>query len=768
MPEHDPIDALTPPGGVVVPGPWTPDVPAQGAPLYVADAQGVSDWAAVAAVAGRYRDTAPPDASTPSADDSSPEAADTSTVTAPAVAAGTRPAAVPRGVVLEGVVLPSRGVEVRPVVPGWMRSASSRRAVAGWWLGVQWYKVRFHAFRAPVYVGRVAWRTPKGAFRLVSRLLVWALDIRADGMEQALSTGGRTDAADFVRVREDRAARVKARLVVLALGLIATAVAATIVVTTFGVLARTLIGAGVVAGLTWLGSDPGRPLVAGVMAASGKYRELTDAIVMRALRAAGLGGAPPRLDKDGHELSEDTRPTLAAPISRSANGRGYEVVVDLPYGKTAGDAADAVDKLASGLDVDTAQVFPEPVAGRSRRVSLYVADEDPMTLPPTRSPLARLPKVSVWDPQPMARTPVGHAVTPSLLFNSFLVGAVPRAGKSFAAKVLVAPGVLDPFCDLTAIDCKGGRDWLPTAQVAVDFSAGDEEEDLLRALSILERRRSEARERLASFRTLTAKEMPEDKLTRELADAGMRAHLIVVDELQNLLKATNRDIRKAALDVLVWLAKTAPAAGYTLVAITQRPAADVIPADFRDVTTVRIALRTKTRQGSDAILGADISATGYRTDRFMEHHKGAAIIGGVPTPRGGDLQVVRTDLLTPAEFDQACKIGRQRRLDAGTLIGAAAGEDRPIEVTVTVLEDVAAVWPGDDPKAQAASILARLQDIYPARYTGMDEGSLTKALKPDGITPVQVNKGGRNRNGYALADIRRALRARRTDDDDTD
>jgi S-DNA-T family DNA segregation ATPase FtsK/SpoIIIE len=660
---------------------------------------------------------------------------------------------------------------LRPILPAWLVSGEGRRAVAGWWLGMQWYRARFHAVRAPVYVWRVAWRAPRGMWRITAGLTRWALDTRADALEQALASGTKMDTQVFIQLRENRAIRVRSRLAVLAGGAVVSAVGAVTTLTQVPDAGTALLGAGVVAGLAWAGSDKDRPLIGAAMAASGRYRELTDVIVMRALRAAGLGGAAAKIDKNGNEVEEDTRPTLAQPIARSANGRGYEVLVDLPYGKTAGDAAAVVDKIASGLDVDTAQVFPEPVAGKSRRVSLYVADEDPMLLPAHRSPLARLPKVSVWDPQPLARTPQGRTVKATLLFNSFLVGALPRSGKSFAAKCLVVPAVLDPHCDVTVLDCGGGRDWLPTQEIAVDYVAGDEEEDLLRIVGILNRIRDEARARLARFRTMTTTEMPEDKLTRELAAAGMRPHVIVVDELQNLLRANNKEIRKAALEVLVWLAKTAPKAGYILVMITQRPAANVIDADLRDITSVRLALRTKTRQGSDAVLGADISATGYRTDRFLEDHKGAAVIGGISTGRGGDLQVVRTDLLMPAEFARACTVGRKRREDAGTLRGAAIGDVAPVEITITVLQDVAAVWPGDEAKVHAHVILARLKEIHPDRYAGMeDEAALTRALKPYNVTSGQVSRGGINRNGYRLSELRAAVRARQaaTQDNDSD
>lgn len=671
--------------------------------------------------------------------------------------------------VITGTVTGAAGVhpgELRPIVPGWMRSWTSIKLVARWWLRMQWHHVRFHAFRLPDYARRVVVRAPRGVWRLTSSLVRWAFDTRADGLEQQLASGMKQDSIEFRKLREDRARRVRARLMGVAvfgvLGLAAVVGAWAVAPAPVRVLAGVIL-CGVFARI---GSNPGAPLVGQAMAASTGFRELTPAILMRGLRAAGLGGHAARLDKDGREVTESTQPTLAADIARSANGRGYEVLVDLPYGRTAGDAAEKVEQLASGLDVDVSQVFPEPVQGSARRVALYVADEDPMLLPPHRSPLARFPKVSVWDPQPVAQTPVGREVRAPLLFSSYLVGAVPRAGKSFAAKCLVAPAVLDPFCDITALDCKGGRDWLPAEQVAVDYRAGDDEDDLAVVLAILERRRNEARERLASFRKLTDAQMPEDKLTRELAAEGMHPHVIIVDEIQNLLRAPNKKIQKAALEVLTWLAKTAPAAGYSLIAITQRPAADVIPADLRDITTVRIALRTKTRQASDAILGSDISATGYRTDRFMENHKGAAVIGGIPTGKGGDLQVVRTDLLMPAEFAKACAIGRQRREDAGTLRGQAAGQAEPVTITVTVVDDVASVWPGDEAKVQAHVIAARLREVYGGRYAGLDETALTRALKAHDVVSIQVFRDGSNRNGYALADLNRARRALEASDSD--
>lgn len=649
--------------------------------------------------------------------------------------------------------------ELLPVVPPWMRTAGGRRAMLRWWLRRLWHSVRFHALRAPLYVLRVVTRAPLGLFALVAAGHSWVFDWRADPMEQELSRGGKHEAEAFMKLRKQRSRRVQARLIVLGVLALVLAVAAAVVWHRWPVWGPRAMLAGVVLVLAKLGSPKGAPLIGQTMAASSAVRVLTDAIVYRALRHAGLGGNAPRVDAKGNEQGEDTRATLAAPIARAENGSGYLVTVDLPYGKTIEDAQKAQPAIASGLDVDEPQVIIEKVPGSTRRVTLYVADEDPFMLAPRVSPLTRLPAVSVWDAHPLGLEPRGREARPSLIFNSFLVGAIPRSGKTFAARCLIAPAILDPYCDVIVLDFKGGKDWTPAGEIATTFRTGDEEEDLIYGVTVLQNEKREAQERFKAFRKMSDEENPEGKLTRELARAGMRPRLVVIDEVQNLLRAPDKAIRDEALALLIWLAKTAPAAGWTLVMATQRPAAEVIPTDLRDNTSVRLALRTKTWRSSDTILGDGTAALGYGTHRFLEEHKGAAILGGVSNGRGGDLSIIRTDLVKNDAFARMCRAGRMRREDAGTLRGMAAGAEDRLVVTVTVVEDVLSVWPGEEAKVQAAELLPRLRELYPDRYAAWDPedpAPLTRALREHHVPTVQVNRQGINRNGYSLAAIRKA------------
>lgn len=648
--------------------------------------------------------------------------------------------------------------DLRPIVPAWMRTPEGRRKTVRWWLRRRLHLLGLHAFWSPAYLARVLLRSPRGLYRAVVRLGGWALDVRADSMEQELASAGRAAVGDYMRLREDRTSRVRARLLVLALVVVLGGAG----VVTGWLLGGVWVHAGLLVALVLVlarvGTDPERPLVEHHLVA-GALRELTPAIVMRALKAAGLGGAAAKVAKSGEVLEEDTRPGLLQPIQRAENGSGWLAHVALPYGKTVADAAGATEQLASGLDVDEVQVFVDKLPGSQRRVALYVADQDPFTLPPRPSPLAKAPQVSVWDPHPLGVEPRGQQLRPSLIFNSFLIGAIPRSGKTFAARALVAPGILDPFCDITGLDFKGGRDWLPAAPLAVAFNAGDDRDDLLYGLAVLDRLKTTMQGRFKAFRKLTDEQCPDGKLTREMARDGLRPHLLIIDEVQNLLRAPDKAVRAEALALLIWLAKTAPAAGLTLVMATQRPAADVIPADLRDNCSVRLALRTKTYQSSDAILGQGIASIGFGTHRFLEDHRGAAIVGGVSNGRGGDLSRIRVDLLTGAEFTRICQVGLQRRRDAGTLTGQALGETDEARVTVTVVADVLAVWPQGQDKAHGGELLQRLQQLRPELYGPLDQTALTRTLQAAGVPAIQAKVAGVNRQGYELAALQKAAAA---------
>ena len=122
--------------------------------------------------------------------------------------------------VLECEVLPpaTGGTEGwLPIIPVWMRSKTGVQNLVRLTVRRWSYRARFIAVRLPWATVKWTGRAVRGSWRISGRLLAWALDTRADAMEQELATGSRADSKEFIRVREDRARRIRARLVVLAL-----------------------------------------------------------------------------------------------------------------------------------------------------------------------------------------------------------------------------------------------------------------------------------------------------------------------------------------------------------------------------------------------------------------------------------------------------------------------------------------------------------------------------------------------------------------------
>ena len=157
-----------------------------------------------------------------------------------------------------------------------------------------------------------------------------------------------------------------------------------------------------------------------------RFRKLNSDIVLRAYYAAGLG----KPDKADQEVR------FGSPMSRDARNTGSQVVVDLPYGKGWSDVAGAREKIASGLDVHVNQVFLTPDKTSSRRHTLFVSDRDPLAVAVGRTELLDCKPRSIWEPVKLGKDERDALVTLLLMWNSLLVGAQPRKGKTFFARLV--------------------------------------------------------------------------------------------------------------------------------------------------------------------------------------------------------------------------------------------------------------------------------------------------------------------------------------------
>jgi DNA segregation ATPase FtsK/SpoIIIE, S-DNA-T family len=158
-------------------------------------------------------------------------------------------------------------------------------------------------------------------------------------------------------------------------------------------------------------------------------------------------------------------------------GAGWAITVDLPATRKATDVVKNREALASALAVDEVQLLVERVrgnGGHAGRVALWVADADPYATPPLRTPLLEVACWDAWRPVPFGRDARDRRISLPLVWTSLLVGAIPRQGKTFAARLAAAGLILDPHTRLYVADFKAGKDWDAAAQVAHRFLSGDE------------------------------------------------------------------------------------------------------------------------------------------------------------------------------------------------------------------------------------------------------------------------------------------------------
>lgn len=643
----------------------------------------------------------------------------------------------------------------RPVVPEWMADRAARRAAERWLASYAGHVTAFHTVRLPLYGWRVAWWVPRGGWRIVHVSVRWVFDTEMHPLRVKAIRAGEADLA--LKLDRQHAERVRPRVILAGVVLVVLLVGGLAVWLLAPWWAQALAVALPVALAAACGRRPDRPLL-DTAVLSPQLRKLSPDIVLRAFVAAGLA-------KEDHPVS------FATPIHRDANG--WRVVIDLPYGTTADKAMSRRVDVSSGLDVDERQVFLTRVRGASgsaRRVDLWVADEDPLSVPAGPSPLLDARRVNFWTGVPFGVDERGKPVPLCLLWAAMLVGAIPRQGKTFVARLVALGAALDPHVQLRVHDLKGGPDWVPFRHVAHRLFFGDRpdpETGVDPVLALLDGARellAEVDHRNRTLRTLPASVCPEGKLTEELSRtraAGMPLILMVIDEVQRAF--THKEYGAELEEVLTDLAKVGPSAGIMLLAATQKPDAKSTPTGFRDQFGVKFALRVTTRDASEAVLGAGAYGEGLDASKLSPDAKGCGLLRGVGdsgSVEGG--WTVRTYLADSTDAETVCLRGRGLREAAGTLDGMAAGQvPSATPPAYSAAADTLTVM-GTEDKAHSDVLCSRLAERWPDRYAEWQPKQLGAALKPSRVPTRQVWATGldgqqANRNGVVRAELLAAL-----------
>jgi S-DNA-T family DNA segregation ATPase FtsK/SpoIIIE len=479
-------------------------------------------------------------------------------------------------------------------------------------------------------------------------------------------------------------------------------------------------------------------------------------------------------------------------------GDGWAITVDLPATRKAADVIKHREALASALAVDEVQLIVERVrgnGGHAGRVSMWVADSDPYAEPPLRTPLLAVQRWDAWRPVPFGRDARDRKIDLPLVWTSLLVGAIPRQGKTFAARLAAAGLILDPHTRLYVADFKAGKDWDAAAQVAHRFMSGDESDHVLALIGWLVELVGEVQGRYRRMRDLDDLTCPESKITPDMSrdvSLNMPITAVFLDEVQVPLEdripytveGKKLTAGEYVGELLTWLAKKGPAAGIVLVLATQRPDSKTIPSGLRAVLGSRFALRVMDWRDSNIVLGEQMNTRGYDSSRLLASHKGVGILRpDGETQAGADVLAltVRTYYMPNEDWRDICQRGRALREVAGTLTGHAAGRDTAPELDHAAVVKVigAGASPHEvrsalpEPLASVAEYLAADLDEDGREFVptaelvdalDVEPNALGRAMTDLGCPSVRHRVAAENGTvrqvrGYRVAAIRAAIRS---------
>jgi S-DNA-T family DNA segregation ATPase FtsK/SpoIIIE len=475
----------------------------------------------------------------------------------------------------------------------------------------------------------------------------------------------------------------------------------------------------------------------------------------------GTVAAEPRPDDpypiaDAHTRAEAADCVIRAAQAEGIELRGTEDATRTPWGWQVpvilrrGTPAGLITKLGeleTSLDLPAGGLLAAPDRTRRARVVLRLAHRDPFIgLPPAinRPPASG----TIRDPQVLAARMDGTELALCLLGVHAVVIGVSGAGKSQALRTLA--DALSACVDALVWD-------LDPAGNGLDALGG----------GIARRERDPAGITDALADALALAEVR----PRMLAELGMGdawapsparpALVVVIDEYPRL--------SDQAKGLAVNLLRVGRKSRITVILAASEATSDALGAAIADTTACKILLPCR-HTDVRLVLGPNMIAEGWRPDRLhpatgqSPEDAGKAYVwaAGSREPLISKFRLLDPHTARENGAHRAA-VGLPRidtdswtaaRTRHSTSQNAEPGTDKP-RGDRQVGADILAAF-GTEHKLWTEHLLTRLATIDD-RYTRWTAEDLADALRPFGITPIQVWHAGRNRNGYDRDTLARAM-----------
>ena len=233
----------------------------------------------------------------------------------------------------------------------------------------------------------------------------------------------------------------------------------------------------------------------------------TQDVITRALGSIGVAEINKVL-RDGGAIG------FPSPVRE--DGPGWRAEVDLPYGVTAAQVIDRRPQLASGLRRPLGAVWPEPVTGEhAGRLELWVGRADISKARPPTWPLLRSGQADVFGELPFGTDVRGRGAKVPMAYHNWLIGSIPRQGKTASVRVLTCGAALDPLAELWLHELKGSGDLDPLESCSHRFVSGIHDEAIGYAAESLKLLRAEVGRRTERIKAL-------DRARRRISKASGR------------------------------------------------------------------------------------------------------------------------------------------------------------------------------------------------------------------------------------------------------
>lgn len=276
---------------------------------------------------------------------------------------------------------------------------------------------------------------------------------------------------------------------------------------------------------------------------------------------------------------------------------GELISVRVPRGQTVDRLESSSRAMAACLRANDVRVIHDRDDRSHAKLSIIRRDVF-TNMSETPWPLMNAEEVSIRQGLPFGVDEYGRVVNIRLLSRNILLGGAPDAGKSAALRLLAAGAALDPTVKLWMMDAKPGAvEFAPWASSATELVRG---RDLDHAVEVFAKLTERVEKR---YQQIVAR-------GEVFVTDDMELDVLMIDELPQFTRSFETDDKNQASAVKtirggIWkLIAMGRAAGMITSLSAQKPAADIVPSESRDLIDNKFALHCNTKAMSDTILGA--------------------------------------------------------------------------------------------------------------------------------------------------------------------